>query len=446
MACNNDTVEVLARALSGVAVFGPLLLPRATAVADLRAELLKQLVPKTGGGVLRVLLECDSKIVENSYKPHGDVFECTVLFRLEHLSAEERCSCVNSLRKARYRVPWYRSPFGGCQRKGRSKCIGYCSCFFYEARDLAVAECFSSFSDVARADADLAAEAVGFSWRTLEFVDPKLQARQNLVQKAIKSNGLAIKFSSPELRGDRKLVLRAARQNPEALAFASLNLLKDRKLVLEVVCRHPEAVAFAPLDLLKDRTFQVDAVDANEGAKGHIPVDFIEDDLLMTWIDDGSEVPNQIDRTEALRKVRSDGMWLASAEALRCANYSEIQNDRNIALAAVEQNPEALKYTTFTDDYEVVLAAVRGDGKVLEFASVDLRRDHQIVCSAVFSNPRARRFAIDRPLFNVSELDAKVEAASTKRRERGTASHRQCRKQRQRSSTRACHRQKGARS
>lgn len=309
-----------------------------------------------------------------------------------------------------------------------------------------MAELFSSFSDVARADADLAAHAVDFSWRVLEFVDPRLQASQNLVRKAIQRNGLAIKFSSPELRRDRKLVLQAARQNPEALAFASLDLLKDRKLVLAVVCRKPEAVAFASLDLLKDRTFHVDAVTANEGAKGHIPLDFVEEDLLMSWIDDGSEVPNQIDHAEALRKVRLDGMWLASAEALRCANYPEIQGDRSIALAAVEQNPEALQYTTFTDDYEVVLAAVRGNGKVLEFAVADLRRDHEIVCAAIFSNPRARRFAIDKPLFDVSELDAKVEAASTQRREAGSASHGRCRKDTQCSSTGAGRRHKGARS
>mmetsp|Transcript_16218 Transcript_16218/g.30268 ORF Transcript_16218/g.30268 Transcript_16218/m.30268 type:complete len:412 (+) Transcript_16218:56-1291(+) len=411
MARDGDFIEVLARSLSGVAVFGPRLLPRATAVADLRVELLQQRMPNTG--VLRIVLQYDGEFVEDCYTPHGDVFECTMLLRREHLPEEERCRCVKSLSQAKWghHLPYRRHPPWMLRYYPEEK----------EAGNVAVAECFSSFSDVARADTDLVTRALGFSWRALEFADPRLQARKKIVQKAIQENGLAIQFASSELRQDRKLMLQAIHHNPRAIAFASPNLLKDR-------------------------TFLIDAVAVNEFAKGYVPLSFVDEELLTSWIDDSSEVPNHIDHAEASRKVRLDGMWLASAEALRCANYADIQSDRDIALAAVGQNPEALQYTRFTDDYEVVLVAVCGNGKVLEFASVELRRNHTIVCAAISSNPRARRFAIDKPLFDVSELDAEIEVASTEASASGSASHRRCRRRVQCAGNTACRKQKRPRS
>merc|ERR1719199_2006950 len=126
--------------------------------------------------------------------------------------------------------------------------------------------------------------------------------------------------------------------------------------------------------------------------------------MTNSVIDDSSDIFESVDRPEALRKARIDGMWLAEA--------IEFQNDKEIVLAALEQNPKALQVTSLLDDREVVLAAVRRDGMMLEFADESLRRDHEIVCTAIRSNPRARRFAIDKPLFDVSDTDFEDEAES----------------------------------
>merc|ERR1712187_877679 len=87
-----------------------------------------------------------------------------------------------------------------------------------------------------------------------------------------------------------------------------------------------------------------------------------------------------------------------------------------VVLAALEQNCNALRFTSLVDDRDVVLKAVRCNGKMLEFASEDLRRDREVILTAIRSNPRARKFAIDVPLFDVSDSDSVAQDEATIRR------------------------------
>ena len=65
-----------------------------------------------------------------------------------------------------------------------------------------------------------------------------------------------------------------------------------------------------------------------------------------------------------------DGRALLSAS-------KQLQNDREIVLAAVTQDGYALEFAS--NDREVVLAAVTQNGEALEYASEDLKRDREIV-------------------------------------------------------------------
>merc|ERR1712060_707918 len=136
----------------------------------------------------------------------------------------------------------------------------------------------------------------------------------------------------------------------------------------------------------------------------------VPDDVMMMLAEDMSDaqVQESVDREEALWQVRADGLWLAKAV--------DFQDDKAIVLAAVEQNPHALCFTTLVDDRDVVLAAVQSNGKMLEFASEELRKDHEVVLAAIRSNPRAIRFAIDRPLFDVADSEALTQKETTGRR------------------------------
>ena len=64
-------------------------------------------------------------------------------------------------------------------------------------------------------------------------------------------------------------------------------------------------------------------------------------------------------------------------------NNSDL-NDREIVLAAVKQNGSVLNSVSeeLRNDREIVLAAVSQDGNALEYASEKLRNDREIVLAA----------------------------------------------------------------
>ena len=91
-----------------------------------------------------------------------------------------------------------------------------------------------------------------------------------------------------------------------------------------------------------------------------------------------------------LAAVREDGRAIQYAsEALRA--------DREVVLAAVQQNDIAFAYASkdLREDRETVLAAVREKGDALFAASDDLHADREVVLAAVRQNGWALQFADD---------------------------------------------------
>tara|TARA_Y100000591_G_scaffold304432_1_gene301091 strand:+ start:832 stop:1713 length:882 start_codon:yes stop_codon:yes gene_type:complete len=84
---------------------------------------------------------------------------------------------------------------------------------------------------------------------------------------------------------------------------------------------------------------------------------------------------------------------------------------RELAIVAIKQNPHVLKFmraSTLQNDREVVLAAVRQDGKMLEWASDELRKDFDVVLAAVKQNGEALQFALGELRSNRSVVLAAV--------------------------------------
>lgn len=240
---------------------------------------------------------------------------------------------------------------------------------------------FSDFTDVARADKQVVKEALHCHWQCLEFAHERLRADAAFVLQACQHNPLALSLASAELRADEQFMLRMVRRDGKALQFVSPDLCRDREFILEALWRNPTALRNAPFE--------------------------VPDDLLLLLAEDMSEplVPQSWGREEAFRQVSANGLWLAKAV--------EFQDDKAIVLAAIEQNPNAMRFTTLVDDRDVVLMAVRNNGMLLEFASEELRRDHEVVLTAICSNPRARRFAIDKPLFDAWESESLTQKVTT---------------------------------
>ena len=102
--------------------------------------------------------------------------------------------------------------------------------------------------------------------------------------------------------------------------------------------------------------------------------------------------PLKADRGIVLAAVLQNG------EALRYAD-EPLKADRGIVLVAVQQNGWALQYVAepLKADRGIVLAAVLQNGEALEYAAEPLKADRGIVLAAVLQNGEALRYA-DEPL------------------------------------------------
>ena len=65
--------------------------------------------------------------------------------------------------------------------------------------------------------------------------------------------------------------------------------------------------------------------------------------------------------------------------------HQELSDDKNVVLAAVQQNGLALNFASdeLKNDKEIVLMAVKKYGIALQFASTELRKDKEVVLIAV---------------------------------------------------------------
>jgi len=96
------------------------------------------------------------------------------------------------------------------------------------------------------------------------------------------------------------------------------------------------------------------------------------------------------DREYILKAVKQYGRMLYYAS-------QDLRADREVALAACKQFGKALKFThpNLKSDREIVLAAVTQDGTSLEFASAILKNYREVVKAAVTQNATALHYASD---------------------------------------------------
>eukprot|EP00546_Thalassionema_frauenfeldii_P013586 CAMPEP_0178916832 /NCGR_PEP_ID=MMETSP0786-20121207/12887_1 /TAXON_ID=186022 /ORGANISM="Thalassionema frauenfeldii, Strain CCMP 1798" /LENGTH=393 /DNA_ID=CAMNT_0020590269 /DNA_START=232 /DNA_END=1413 /DNA_ORIENTATION=- len=82
-----------------------------------------------------------------------------------------------------------------------------------------------------------------------------------------------------------------------------------------------------------------------------------------------------------------------TGEALEHASL-ELRNDKQVAIAAVENQPRAIEFasTKLKNDKELILIAVAKDGLALEYASLELRNNKQVAMTAVANEPFAIQY------------------------------------------------------
>ena len=94
------------------------------------------------------------------------------------------------------------------------------------------------------------------------------------------------------------------------------------------------------------------------------------------------------DKEVVLAAVKLDGRALKYASA-------DLKNDKDVVLAAMKQNGWALCWAgdDLRNDKVIVLAAVKQHGIILFYASADLKNDTDVVLAAVKQNGMALKFA-----------------------------------------------------
>jgi len=104
------------------------------------------------------------------------------------------------------------------------------------------------------------------------------------------------------------------------------------------------------------------------------------------------------DREVVLAAVQQEGDALFYAA-------EELKKDLELVLAAVQQDGSALKYAAegLKKDREVVLAAVQQDGGALQYAAGEVKRDRELVLAAMQQDGRVLQFAAEE-LKNDQEL------------------------------------------
>jgi len=135
-----------------------------------------------------------------------------------------------------------------------------------------------------------------------------IQDDRQVVLAAIQQDALALRHASPNLRGDKEVVLAALRRDGEALKYASDELKADKAIVMAAIEKTGKALHAAAENLRADRDFIIEAASQD-----------------------------------------------ASASLLRYAP-TEVREDRNVILAALRRNWQAIHHVprTFLEDEEVV--------------------------------------------------------------------------------------------
>ncbi|NOS67320.1 MAG: DUF4116 domain-containing protein, partial [Candidatus Peribacteraceae bacterium] len=231
-------------------------------------------------------------------------------------------------------------------------------------------------SEALRDDADIVRFAIATSAAAFEFASLRLRGDAVIARQAIESLPGNLRFASGEIPDDRTIVESALRRDAQMLQYASTRLRNDSALVIGAVERDGLLLQFAS-DTLRDDFIAVSAAIRS-------PADTVQVFLLASaTIRDNEDII-----LTAIRK--DDRIYLSLSEARK--------NDRALVLRMIDYSlnggvlqylPDALKR-----DEEIVLTAVRGHAQAMQYASDTLRGNKAFVLRALAVNTNILPFIL----------------------------------------------------
>jgi len=194
----------------------------------------------------------------------------------------------------------------------------------------------------------------------LRYLSERYRADPTFVSIAVCQNGLSLQFATPPVQDNKFVVLQAVQTDARALEFASPVLKDDMDVVI------------AAMEKAKKMSWPI--------WRRH-PVRYASERLRG-------------DKEVALLAAKSTG-----CESVAPFFAETLLSKRSVMLAAVKGYGKNLQYAseTLRDDKELVLSAVCQDGMALEFASARLQSDPSVAMAAVTQSGRALRYVTCPP-------------------------------------------------
>ncbi|OLQ03582.1 Anthranilate N-benzoyltransferase protein 2 [Symbiodinium microadriaticum] len=218
--------------------------------------------------------------------------------------------------------------------------------------------------------------------------------------ETLQEDGMELLFAPEEVQADRELVTLAVRHCGDALALAAEELRSDRDVAMAAVSQAGLALSFVSAALKADKDLVLRAVQQNGLALRHASAALQRDaDVALAAVEQNGYVIAEPGFDSALRDDPQVAHAAVSYDGCTLKHVgSDLRKDRQLVLTAVKSNGNAIQWADarFRSDREVMMAAVRYHGTLLRCASEDLRNDRQVVYQAILGHGYALSYASER--------------------------------------------------
>jgi len=213
---------------------------------------------------------------------------------------------------------------------------------------------YLSHFDRFKNDPEVVLTAVQQNGLALQF--SSLINKESIVMAAVQQNGKALEFASYILKNDDDVVMAAVKNNPVSLQFARENPRDNDDIVLYAVGERDECIDYAS-DRLRNAIL-LERVTEEPGYISAIKKSYITREIaLATVSQDGMlfrSLPRDIITREiALAAVKNNGLVIHQLSP-------ELQADKEVVMAAVQQNGEALPFSKYKHPLITMIASLNG--------------------------------------------------------------------------------------
>jgi len=226
-----------------------------------------------------------------------------------------------------------------------------------------------------------------------------LGSQRDIMENAVRQNGLALRYASEDLKKNFSLVLNAVRQNGRAIRYADDSLKNNIDIVRAAVNQDGTALEFASDELRANESIVRDAVHQNGLALEHANQSLqANPEIALAAIHQNGEALCSTDRSLRTRDVVMEAVS-NNGEALRCV-YDNIHDDLEIVKTAIHEDPSAFVFmpARLMNNRSLEMLEAQRGGSAFWIRNVRrtvpaIFRDQEIMSEVIPQNPQLLMFA-----------------------------------------------------